>query len=326
MRVYKSYIRFLFSVILVFCYSPKLYAQNNTFVHTLERGECIEMLTERYGVTIEEIKACNQNFDLFYTGMKINIPNKTSKVLEAGTEKNKSFSSSNNDIGDFPADVERQMDDICGYVEAMDAVQELFDSGDYKKAQKQINSIIKRFEGRVDCSDAYYGKALCSYNRKKWKDAIEEFSYVINNTDCDKETLDNSKELLYNARIYRDQQLENRANLLGGLFMTAATVGTAYMVTKANANTNSVVNTSNTSYSNNSYTTSANEESTFETTTKKSSKVCRTCHGDGKCMSCHGKGIRTDNLFGTGADPRYKCGVCGGDGTCGICKGTGKQS
>ena len=202
---------------------------SQTNKHTLERGESLEIIAERYHVSIDEIKTCNPDLDLIFTGMEINIPFKNIK-------ESQSLSKNAANKDDNFTDVEQQMDDICEYVEAMDAVQNLFDAKEYKKAQKQIDNIIKQFEGRVDCTDAYYGKALCSYNRNKWKDAIEELTYVINHPDCDKKTRAECEKLLHNARIYRDQQLENRVNFWGGLIMNTAAVGIAYVSAKNKPN------------------------------------------------------------------------------------------
>lgn len=56
----------------------------------------------------------------------------------------------------------------------------------------------------------------------------------------------------------------------------------------------------------------------------KSTNLCLDCCGSGKCSQCHGSGFRTDNMFGTGVDPKHKCGICSGTGRCTNCHGAGR--
>lgn len=281
--------------------------------HVVQRGETLESIAKDYDIPTTELKNANNDFELFYTGLEINVP--INKPVLAYNETNQLSDSD-----------EQFLKAYLSYVDDCEIADKFFEARNYSKAQKQYQQIIKKYKGILPCEDALYGNALCSYNREKWKSAIKDLSIVINNEDCSQNQRNHCKKLLAKAQSYRAQQIENRSNFWGGLVMTAATVGVAYMNAKSETNTVSGTAASGTNAINDDTNSYVETESDSEQTFKKSSKVCRRCHGDGKCFQCHGKGIRTDNMFGTGVDPRHDCGVCGGDGKCHTCNGTGKQS
>lgn len=281
--------------------------------HVVQRGETLESIAKDYNLSPNELHNANNDMEIFYTGLEINVPIKKTMIASTGTKQ-----SSNSD--------EQFLKTLAAYWDDCEIANKLFETHNYSKAQKQYQQTIKKYKGILPCEDALYGNALCSYNREKWKSAIEDLNMVINNEECSQGQRDHCKRLLAKAQSYRDQQLENRSNFWGGLFMTAATVGVAFMNAKSETKPTAGTLSSSTSTTNYSDDSSTDGESSSEQTFKKSSKICRRCSGGGKCYQCHGKGIRTDNLFGTGIDPTHDCGVCGGDGKCPSCHGTGKQS
>lgn len=281
--------------------------------HVVQRGETLESIAKDYNLSPNELHNANNDMEIFYTGLEINVPIKKTMIASTGTKQ-----SSNSD--------EQFLKTLAAYWDDCEIANKLFETHNYSKAQKQYQQTIKKYKGILPCEDALYGNALCSYNREKWKSAIEDLNMVINNEECSQGQRDHCKRLLAKAQSYRDQQLENRSNFWGGLFMTVATVGVAYMNAKSETKPTAGTLSSSTSTTNYSDDSSTDGESSSEQTFKKSSKICRRCSGGGKCYQCHGKGIRTDNLFGTGIDPTHDCGVCGGDGKCPSCHGTGKQS
>lgn len=281
--------------------------------HVVQRGETLESIAKDYNLSPNELHNANNDMEIFYTGLEINVPIKKTMIASTGTKQ-----SSNSD--------EQFLKTLAAYWDDCEIANKLFETHNYSKAQKQYQQTIKKYKGILPCEDALYGNALCSYNREKWKSAIEDLNMVINNEECSQGQRDHCKRLLAKAQSYRDQQLENRSNFWGGLFMTAATVGVAYMNAKSETKPTAGTLSSSTSTTNYSDDSSTDGESSSEQTFKKSSKICRRCSGGGKCYQCHGKGIRTDNLFGTGIDPTHDCGVCGGDGKCPSCHGIGKQS
>lgn len=281
--------------------------------HVVQRGETLESIAKDYNLSPNELRSANNDMEIFYTGLEINVPIKKMPIASNGTKQ-----CSDSD--------EQFLKTLAAYWDDCEIADKLFEARNYSKAQKQYQQTIKKYKGILPCEDALYGNALCSYNREKWKSAIEDLNMVINNEECSQGQRDHCKRLLAKAQSYRDQQLENRSNFWGGLFMTAATVGVAYMNAKSETKPTAGTLSSSTSTTNYSDDSSTDGESSSEQTFKKSSKICRRCSGGGKCYQCHGKGIRTDNLFGTGVDPTHDCGVCGGDGKCPSCHGTGKQS
>lgn len=204
--------------------------------HVVQRGETLESIAKNYNLSPTELRNANNDMEIFYTGLEINVPIKIHTVLSNGTEQ-----STNSD--------EQILKTLTAYLNDCEIADNLFETRNYSKAQKQYQQIIRKYNGVLSCNEALYGNALCSYNREKWKSAIKDLSIVINNEHSSQKERDHCKKLLVKAQSYRDQQLENRSNLWGGLFMTAATVGTAYMATKANADTNPGVYTSNTTAS-----------------------------------------------------------------------------
>ncbi len=304
--------RFYATILFALSIITHVYGQE-TRKHIVQRGETLESIAHDYNLSSAELQSANYDMEVFYTGLEINVPVKKPIASTTGTPQ-----SSGSD--------DQFLKTLAAYFEDCENADKLFEARNYSKAQKQYRQIIKKYEGILSCEDALYGNALCSYNREKWKSAIEDLSLVINNEECSQGTRDHCKRLLAKAQSYRDQQLENRSNFWGGLFMTAASVGVAYMNAKSEAKVTS--NSSVSSINAASYDTesSIGTDSGSEQTVKKSSKVCRKCNGGGKCFSCHGKGIRTDNHYGTGVDPTHDCSVCGGDGKCPSCNGTGKQS
>lgn len=301
-------------VIILLCLSTSIHVHGQEVKkHVIQRGETLESIAKDYNLSLTELQNANNDMEIFYTGEEINVPIKK-PIMEA----NETELSSNSD--------EYFLKTLTAYLNDCEVADKLFVEGNYSKAQKQYQQIIRKYNGVLSCEEVLYKNALCSYNRKKWKSAIEDLSIVINNKEYSQDQRDLCKKLLAKAQSYRDQQLENRSNFWGGLFMTAASVGVAYMNAKSDAKVTSGSSVSSANAASYDTESSIGTNSDSEQIVKKSSKVCRRCNGGGKCFSCHGKGIRTDNLFGTGTDPKHDCGVCGGDGKCPSCNGTGKQS
>lgn len=227
--------------------------------------------SKNYNISPTELRNANNDMEIFYTGLEINIPIKKPTVVSNRTELS-------------PNSDEQFLKTLTAYMNDCEIADKLFEARNYSKAQKQYQQIIRKYNGVLSCEEALYGNALCSYNREKWKSAIKDLSIVVNNEDCSQEQRNHCKKLLVKAQSYRDQQLENRNNLWGGLFMTAATVGVAYMNAKSGSKPTSGTLTSNTSTISDSNDSSTDNGGSSEQTFKKSSKVCRRCNGGGKCF------------------------------------------
>lgn len=187
--------------------------------HIVQRGETIENLADKYRLTTDILKTVNLGMDTFYTGLEVFIP-VDKKYLWFRSEE----------------DSEKILEDIAGYFSEYQEASRIFNSGDYKKADKLFESTIQNHGKYLPCEEAYFGKAMCDYNRKKWSSAIDGFSQVISIDECPEELKEQSRSLKANAEDQREARNQRTANFFSGLFQAAAEVGTAYMAaSQANA-------------------------------------------------------------------------------------------
>ena len=188
--------------------------------HIVQRGETIETLADKYRLTTDILKTVNLGMDTFYTGLEVFIP-VDKKYLCLRSED----------------DSEIILEDIAGYFSEYQEASRMFYSGNYKKADKLFESTIRNHGKYLPCEEAYFGRAMCDYNRNKWRSAIEGFNKVISIEECPKEIKEQSRGLMANAEEQREARSQRTANFLSGLFQAAAEVGTAYMAaSQANAN------------------------------------------------------------------------------------------
>ena len=187
--------------------------------HIVQRGETIENLADKYRLTTDILKTVNLGMDTFYTGLEVFIP-VDKKYLWLRSEE----------------DSEKILEDIAGYFSDYQEASRIFNSGAYKKADKLFESTIQNHGKYLPCEEAYFGKAMCDYNRKKWSSAIDGFSQVISIDECPEELKEQSRSLKANAEDQREARNQRTANFFSGLFQAAAEVGTAYMAaSQANA-------------------------------------------------------------------------------------------
>ena len=187
--------------------------------HIVQRGETIEILADKYRLTTDILKAINLGMDTFYTGMAVLVP-VDKKYMWLRSED----------------DSEVILKDIAGYFSEYQEASRAFNAGDYKKADKLFESTIRNHGKYLPCEEAYFGRAMCDYNRNKWSSAIEGFAQVISIDECPEELREQSRSLKANAEEKREVRNQRTANFFSGLFQAAAEVGTAYMAaSQANA-------------------------------------------------------------------------------------------
>lgn len=187
--------------------------------HIVQRGETIEILADKYRLTTDILKAVNLGMDTFYTGMEVLVP----------VDKKYMWFRSEDDS-------ETILKDIAGYFSEYQEASRVFNTGDYKKADKLFESTIRNHGKYLPCEEAYFGRAMCDYNRNKWSSAIEGFAQVISIDECPKELREQSRSLKANAEERREARSQRTANFFSDLFLVAAEVGTAYMAaSQANA-------------------------------------------------------------------------------------------
>ena len=210
MRKYK----FIMVMFVLLCsYFAKSWGQDIVNLrHIVQRGETIEILADKYRLTTDILKAVNLGMDTFYTGMEVLVP-VDKKYMWLRSED----------------DSEVILKDIAGYFSEYQEASRVFNTGDYKKADKLFESTIRNHGKYLPCEEAYFGRAMCDYNRNKWSSAIEGFAQVISIDECPEELREQSRSLKANAEEKREARNQRTANFFSGLFQAAAEVGTAYM-------------------------------------------------------------------------------------------------
>lgn len=187
--------------------------------HVVQRGETIGILADKYKLTTDILKTVNLGMDTFYTGMEVLVP-VDKKYMWLRSED----------------DSEVILKDIAGYFSEYQEASRVFNAGDYKKADKLFESTIRNHGKYLPCEEAYFGRAMCDYNRNQWSSAIEGFAQVISIDECPEELREQSRSLKANAEERREARNQRTANFFSGLFQAAAEVGTAYMAaSQANA-------------------------------------------------------------------------------------------
>lgn len=187
--------------------------------HIVQRGETIETMADSYRLTTDMLKTVNLGMDTFYTGMEIFVP-VDKKYMWLRTEE----------------DGEDILKDIAGYFQEYNEASRIFNSGDYRKADKLFESTIRNHGKLLPCEEAYFGKAMCDYNRKKWSSAVDGFAKVISIDDCPEGLREQSRSLKASAEEQREARNQRTANFFSNFFHVAAEVGTAYLAaSQANA-------------------------------------------------------------------------------------------
>lgn len=207
--------------VIVFVFNPvKIWGQDIVNLsHIVTRGETIEILADKYKLTTEILKFVNLGMDDFYTGMKVFVPVDKKYLRQRSEEES-----------------EKILDDIAGYFLEYQEASRVFNSGDYKKADKLFETTIRNYGRFLPCEEAYFGKAMCDFNRKKWSSAIDGFSLVVNMEECPEELKEQCRSLMANAEEQREARNQRTANFFNGLFQAAAEVGVVYMAaSQANA-------------------------------------------------------------------------------------------
>lgn len=210
---------FIMVIFILLC-SVKSWGQDIVNLrHIVQRGETIEILADKYRLTTDILKAVNLGMDTFYTGMEVLVP-VDKKYMWLRSED----------------DSETILKDIAGYFSEYQEASRVFSTGDYKKADKLFETTIRNHGKYLPCEEAYFGRAMCDYNRNKWSSAIEGFAQVISIDDCPMELREQSRSLKANAEEKREARNQRTANFFSGFFQAAVEVGTAYMAaSQANA-------------------------------------------------------------------------------------------
>lgn len=282
-----------------------------TVSHEVQRGESLEDIINRYGVTEDELKSLNPDFELFYTGMALNIPVKARQETASTTIATGTSTGGNGD--------ERILDYIAETVSA----DEILSAGDNKRANKAYTAIIKKYGDISKCTDAYYGRALTSYNRGKWKAAIKDFETALGDSEFSGAERRQCNQLLAKAKQRREEQLERRGEMWAGLFQAGLVTAASVMSAKEAAKSQKSSSTSSSSSSRSSSSYGGGDDDGGDSVASSSS-------GKKECGFCGGKGSTIEHVANYGIDKRPYCDECGKTvtsghyhQTCSHCHGTG---
>lgn len=192
-----------FSLVCVLCHAQGVIG------HIVQRGETLEFLVSKYGVSEQDIRDQNEDIDLdiLYVGLSLQIP-----IPE---------------IGDSPEEIERVISSRSLTSSILNEANLLYTNGSYRKAAKLYTAAIKENA----TSDIYYLRGRCYLHQGKYKSAVKDLELANAGGDLSSSLRTSCESLLAEAHDKRDAQLEARGELWGGLFavaaVTAATVATA---------------------------------------------------------------------------------------------------
>lgn len=157
--------------------------------HIVDRGESIEYIAGKYGVSVEDIRKANKWLDNIYCGLELAIP-EAEKKSEYGIETTNPL-----------------------FTEAESYVRR----EDYGKAIKIYNKILKTSPNDLT---ARYNRGVCYYNKGKMKQAAEDFSFVKRR---DKNgNFPDAEELADNAKNIQEEKNAARAEMWANILQGVA--------------------------------------------------------------------------------------------------------
>lgn len=213
----KTFTLLLITITIAFHTVQPCAAQEIVLVkHTLQRGETLSSLATTYGATAEVLKKLNYDLDTLFTGMEVNIP-------------------INKDYADHASSMSSEdlLNSVANYVSNLNQATTAYNKGKYKDAHHFYDYASREAPLGFACNEAYLGRGLCNYKRKKWQAAIDDF-YKVKGND---EMYDCSRRLIANCKQKIEERRQRRAQIVGGIFQAVAEVGTAYMAAASQAQT-----------------------------------------------------------------------------------------
>ena len=201
------------------------------FDHIVQRGETLKFLASKFGVSEQDIREQNEDFDLdvLYAGLPLQIP-----IPE---------------FGDSPEEIERLIASKSATSSILNEANLFYDNGSYRKAAKLYTAAIKE----KATSDTYYLRGRCYLYQGKYKSAIEDLEMANTGGDLSYSLRSSCESLLAEAYDKRDTQLEARGELLGSIFAVAAVAATTVATVNATENQDFTRPTSSTYVSSQGY-------------------------------------------------------------------------
>lgn len=174
--------------------------------HTVMRGESLESIAQKYGLSTEKILEANPDATtLFFIGQKLKIP------VSVSTNGNAIYTTSALQISSL-SPIESRL--------AMDA-KNYFEQKDWGKAVKTYNKLIKEYPKAV----YFYNRGLAQMNNNKNRQAANDLRKALAMADCTPSMKMNGPELLTEAEKRHSEWQERQTNMIAGIVLGAATVG-----------------------------------------------------------------------------------------------------
>lgn len=274
----------------------ELFEKGGTIItYTVKRGDSMESIAEKYGITAEVLRLFNPYMDC-YVGVELEVP-----FYGSASEAEESIAASENS-----------------------ALQEgnfYFDRKDYKKAIECYNRTIKNGTAPIQ---AYYKRGLAWYNREKYRQAIDDMGYVVSNDASNR--YPDASDYYSKAKELQAQRDEANSQAWGELFgMVLSTA--AVVTTNISANKNKARSSSESTqgYESNDSSDDYDSSDDISTGTSKSTSKKKS-----KCGTCSGRGYTVEYTAGYGLSDKKYCSECGKTvpithyhKTCHQCNGTG---
>lgn len=189
------------------------WAQMKTIQHTVKRGETLELIAKHYQVSADDIKVANPVVTVYYTGLSIVIPDK--KETDSPEIQKVAARS--------PSSISILYQQASAYIK----------EEEYRKATTVLTKIL---EEKVS-AQIYLHRGYCYYERKKYKQAMEDCAAALRCKDCDKQTEKYCYELSKQAGLLREERAEQRGRIFAGILELGAQTAMSVMEAKA-ASTN----------------------------------------------------------------------------------------
>lgn len=208
--------RHSFFVFLFIALTCSLYGQQQ--MHTVGKGETLETIVKKYGVTLDDLKKVNPRLNKVYYGMKIAIP---------GKKNQSTIELSQNNVPE--ESITRSALAYIGFAE--DYIKE----GKHKKAIKELDKSLEIQE----TVKARWLRGKCYFYEEKWKKALDDLDFVRNHQLTDHTTRSNAETMYNNAynsyELKRAERTELWTQIGAGVVLAAAVVGTAAIAGKSSS-------------------------------------------------------------------------------------------
>lgn len=293
--------------------------QEEVVKHEVQRGESIEWIAKKYGVSKESILSDNGLEEIF-TGMVLDI--RIPRMAQSDYYE-PSFGVATNTSAlamSSSSSMSASTSKVINYSEKSlsDEAERFFNNRDYKKSLKVYSKLIKKYPKAL----YFFNRGICHYNIRKYGKAHKDITKALGMPGCTESMKRRGPELAEKARIKHEQIMAERGQMWGSVILGAAAVGLstwgAIEASKTQATSSASYSGSSIgSYDSGSSDTRDHKEKSRDLLNKTYGSKCKACKGSGNCSNCGGDLVVERNGL------TYACATCNKTGKCGACDGTG---